>query len=130
MRRTLLLTDDPIDEPALVAGRPVSAGMGAAIVFSGVVRGSEDGAPIGAIGYEGFRAMVERQFGLLFDEMERRWPVGSVRLVHRLGIVKVGEPSLWVEVVAPHRREAFEASQWLIDEMKRVVPIWKRPIPA
>jgi molybdopterin synthase catalytic subunit len=130
MRRTLLLTDDPIDEPALVAGRPMSAGMGAAIVFSGVVRGSEDGAPIGAIGYEGFRAMVERQFGLLFDEMERRWPVGSVRLVHRLGIVKVGEPSLWVEVVAPHRREAFEASQWLIDEMKRVVPIWKRPIPA
>jgi len=72
MRRTLLLTDDPIDEPALVAGRPMSAGMGAAIVFSGVVRGSEDGAPIGAIGYEGFRAMVERQFGLLFDEMERR----------------------------------------------------------
>ena len=130
MRRTLLLTDDPIDEPALVAGRPMSAGMGAAIVFSGVVRGSEDGSPIGAIGYEGFRAMVERQFGLLFDEMEGRWPVGSVRLVHRLGIVKVGEPSLWVEVVAPHRREAFEASQWLIDEMKRVVPIWKRPIPA
>ena len=130
MRRTLLLTDDPIDEPALVADRPMSAGMGAAIVFSGVVRGSEDGAPIGAIGYEGFRTMVERQFGLLFDEMERRWPVGSVRLVHRLGVVKVGEPSLWVEVVAPHRKEAFEASQWLIDEMKRVVPIWKRPIPA
>ena len=100
------------------------------IVFSGVVRGSEDGSPIGAIGYEGFRTMVERQFGLLFDEMERRWPVGSVRLVHRLGVVKVGEPSLWVEVVAPHRKEAFEASQWLIDEMKRVVPIWKRPIPA
>ena len=94
MRRTLLLTDDPIDEPALVAGRPVSAGMGAAIVFSGVVRGSEDGSPIGAIGYEGFRTMVERQFGLLFDEMERRWPVGSVRLVHRLGVVKVGEPSV------------------------------------
>lgn len=130
MLRTLLLTDDPIDEPALVAGRQMSAGMGAAIVFSGVVRGSEDGAPIGAIGYEGFRAMVERQFGLLFDEMERRWPVGSVRLVHRLGVVKVGEPSLWVEVVAPHRKEAFEACQWLIDEMKRVVPIWKRPIPA
>ena len=130
MRRTLLLTDALIDEPALVAGRQMSAGMGAAIVFSGVVRGSEDGSPIGAIGYEGFRAMVERQFGLLFDEMERRWPVGSVRLVHRLGVVKVGEPSLWVEVVAPHRREAFEAGQWLIDEMKRVVPIWKRPVPA
>ena len=130
MLRTLQLTDAPIDEPTLVAGRQMSSGMGAAVVFSGVVRGSEDGSPITGIGYEGFRAMVERQFGLLFDEVERRWPVGSVRLVHRLGVVKVGEPSLWVEVVAPHRREAFEAGQWLIDEMKRVVPIWKRPIPA
>ena len=124
------LTTDPLDEPALVAGRTMSAGMGAAIAFSGVVRGSEEGAPIAAIDYEGFRAMVERQFGLLFDEVERRWPVESVRLVHRLGVVKVGEPSLWVEVVAPHRGEAFAACQWLIEEMKRVAPIWKRPVPA
>ena len=72
--------------------------------------------------------MVERQFSLLFDEVEQRWPVESVRLVHRLGVVPVGEPSLWVEVVAPHRGEAFAACQWLIDEMKRVVPIWKRPV--
>ena len=52
----------------------------------------------------------------------------EVGLVHRLGVVKVNEPSLWVEVVAPHRGEAFAACQWLIDEMKRVVPIWKRPL--
>ena len=51
----------------------------------------------------------------------------SVRLVHRVGMVKVNEPSLWVEVVTPHRGEAFAACQWLIDEMKRVVPIWKKP---
>ncbi len=128
MYRSLTLSTAPIDEPALVAARVMSAGMGAAIAFSGVVRGSEGSTPIVAIEYEGFRAMIERQFGLLFDEVEKRWPVESVRLVHRLGFVKVGEPSLWVEVVAPHRGEAFAACQWLIDEMKRVVPIWKRVV--
>jgi molybdopterin synthase catalytic subunit len=70
--------------------------------------------------------MAEHQFHLLFDEMEKRWPIESVRLLHRIGVVKAGEPSLWVEVIAPHRGESFAACQWLIDEMKRVVPIWKK----
>jgi len=67
-------------------------------------------------------------FHLLFDTMEKRWPIESIRLVHRVGLVKVTEPSLWVEAIAPHRGEAFAACQWLIDEMKRVVPIWKKPV--
>ena len=83
---------------------------------------------ISAIDYEAFGPMAERQFHLLFDEMEKRWPLESVRLVHRLGMVRVNEASLWVEIVAPHRGEAFAAGQWLIDEMKRVVPIWKKPL--
>jgi molybdopterin synthase catalytic subunit len=65
---------------------------------------------------------------MIFQEIERRWPIESVRLVHRIGIVKVNEPSLWVEMTAPHRGEAFAACQFLIDEMKRVVPIWKNPV--
>jgi len=128
MKRSLLITDQPIDETALLAARGMSAGMGAAVYFTGVVRDSEEGVAIEAIDYEAFKPMAERQFQLLFDEMEKRWPVESVRLVHRLGVVRVNEPSLWVEVVAPHRGEAFAACQWLIDEMKRVVPIWKKPL--
>jgi molybdopterin synthase catalytic subunit len=128
MKRSLLITTGPIDERALVAQRVMSHGMGAAVYFTGVVRGSEEGAAISAIDYEAFGTMAERQFQLLFDEMEKQWPIESVRLVHCVGIVQVNEPSLWVEVVAPHRGEAFAACQWLIDEMKRVVPIWKRPI--
>ena len=80
--------------------------------------------------YETFQKMAQHQFGLLFDELEKRWPIESVRLIHRVGIVKVNEPSLWVEVIAPHRGEAFAACQWLIDEMKRVVPIWKKTVEA
>ena len=128
VKRELTITSEPINEAALAASRKMSAGMGAAVIFLGVVRDTEEGANINAIEYESFQRMAEHQFNLLFDEIERRWPVESVRLIHRVGVVKVNEPSLWVEVVAPHRGEAFAACQWLIDEMKRVVPIWKKPL--
>jgi molybdopterin synthase catalytic subunit len=128
MNRELTFIQGPIDEAALVRRRTMSHGMGAAVYFAGVVRGGEDGRKIRAIEYEAFERMVERQFGLIFQEMEKRWPIESVRLVHRVGVVNVNEPSLWVEVVAPHRGEAFAACQYLIDEMKRVVPIWKKPL--
>jgi molybdopterin synthase catalytic subunit len=129
MNRSLTLTTAPIDEPALVARRTQSPGMGAAVCFTGLVRGTEAGTPITALEYESFQKMAEHQFGLLFDEMEKRWPVESIRLVHRLGVIPVNEPSLWIEVIAPHRAEAFAACKWLIDELKQVVPIWKKPVP-
>lgn len=128
MKRHLTITADPINEAVLLSQRTMSADMGAVVYFLGVVRGMEEGKAIHAIEYEAFEKMVTHQFNLLFDGMEKRWPIESVRLVHRIGVVKVNEPSLWVEVVAPHRGEAFAAGQWLIDEMKRVVPIWKKPI--
>jgi molybdopterin synthase catalytic subunit len=128
VNRQLIITDEPIPEAALLSQRAMSHQMGAAVYFLGVVRGDEEGNAISAIEYEAFEKMVTHQFNLLFDEMEKRWPIESVRLVHRLGVVKVNEPSLWVEVIVPHRGEAFAACQWLIDEMKRVVPIWKKPL--
>lgn len=128
MKREVTITTEPIDEAGLLARRAMSPGMGAAVYFAGVVRGTEDGVPISAIDYEAFQKMAQHQFELIFRELQRRWPVESVRIVHRLGRVKVNEPSLWVEVVAAHRGEAFAACQFLIDEMKRVVPIWKQPL--
>ena len=128
MKRQLKITTEPIDEPALLRQRSMSAGMGAAVYFLGVVRGTEGDANISALAYETFQRMAEHQISLLCDELAKRWPVESVRLVHRVGVVRAGEPSLWIEVVAPHRGEAFAACQWLIDEMKRVAPIWKKPV--
>src|SRR5689334_2863838 len=113
MQRHLTISAEPIDEPALLAQRLMSTGMGAAVYFLGVVRAEENGASISALEYESFQQMAEHQFNLLFTEMEKRWPIESVRLVHRLGIINVNEPSLWVEIVAPHRSEAFAACQWL-----------------
>lgn len=128
MKRELTITSEPIDEAALQSRRNASTGAGAVLYFLGVVREQEGDALIRAIDYEAFEAMARHQFGKIFDTVEARWPVESVRLVHRIGVVAAGEPSLWVEVVAPHRGEAFAACQFLIDEMKRVVPIWKKPV--
>ena len=128
MKRKLTITSEPIEEAALQLQRRMSAGMGAAIYFLGVVREQEGETTISAIDYEAFEEMARHQFNLIFNAVEKRWPIESVRVVHRLGVVKVGEPSLWVEVIAPHRGEAFAACQFIIEEMKRAVPIWKKPV--
>ena len=128
MLHSLIITPEPISEPALISSRSMSRGMGAAIYFLGVVRENEAGAPIQALEYEAFQKMAEHQFNLLFGQIQQRWPIESIRVVHRVGRINVNEPSLWVEIIAPHRGEAFAACQWLIDEMKRTVPIWKKPV--
>jgi len=128
MKRELVITSDAIREADLVSRRVMSDQMGAVVYFSGVVRGMEDARPIKAIEYEAFDKMARHQFGLLFDQIEQRWPIESIRVVHRIGKIMTNETSLWVEIIAPHRGEAFAACQFLIDEMKRVVPIWKKPM--
>ncbi len=130
MRTELTISREKIDEQALLQNRVVPDGMGAAVYFLGVVRGTEDGRAISAIEYEAFQQMAEHQFRLLFEQAGKRWPLQSIRLVHRVGRVEVGEASIWIEVVAAHREEAFAACQFIIGEMKRVVPIWKRPVNA
>ena len=128
MKTELTLSPNAIDEAALAKARSIIDGMGAVVTFAGVVRDREGEAAITGIDYESFDDMARRQFELIFAEIEQRWPIESVRLAHRTGIVKVNEPSLWVEVVAAHRAEAFYACQFLIDQMKQRVPIWKKPI--
>ncbi|MBI5393880.1 MAG: molybdenum cofactor biosynthesis protein MoaE [Verrucomicrobia bacterium] len=125
MTTTLTITDQPIDEARLLAARRIPADCGAAVTFLGVVRDIEAGAKIAALDYEAQRAMAEHQFRRIFAEVERRWPVSQLDLVHRIGRIPVGEASLWIQIVAGHRREAFEACQFVIDELKKVVPIWK-----
>lgn len=130
MKMELTISTGTIDEVTLARRREVGNGMGAVICFSGLVREIEGDAPITAIDYEAHEQMARHQFSLIFDAVEKRWPVESTRVVHRIGVVPVNEPSLWVEVVAPHRADAFAACQFIINEMKQKVPIWKKPLPA
>src|ERR1051326_1649781 len=123
----LQITRDEIDEAALAWRRKISVNVGAVITFQGIVRAAEGEQQISAIDYEAFEPMARKQFEHIFSEIRARWPIEAIRLVHRTGPVPVNKPSLWVEVTASHRGEAFEACQYLIDQMKVRVPIWKHP---
>jgi molybdopterin synthase catalytic subunit len=130
MRREIIITATPLDEAPLNAARQISPGSGAVVIFLGYVRELEGADKIAGIDYESFDAMAQRQFTHILNEIESRWPIESIRLVHRTGFVAANAPSLWVEVISGHRGEAFAACQYLIDEMKKRVPIWKRACPS
>ncbi|MGD1018250.1 MAG: molybdenum cofactor biosynthesis protein MoaE [Verrucomicrobiia bacterium] len=124
----LLLTDQPIDRAEAELGK-FGGDVGGVVTFWGVVRDREDGNPIHALEYTAYREMVEHQFRKLLTETHEKWPLKRIRIVHRLGVIAVGEPSLLVRVEAAHRGEAFAAAQFIIDELKQRVPIWKQVVP-
>lgn len=98
------------------------------VVFWGAVRGTEDGREILGIEYEAHRAMAEHQMRMVAEAAAEKFGTREIFVRHRLGFVPAGEPSVVVRVTSGHRGGAFGASQWIIDELKRVVPIWKRPV--
>ncbi|OGR88863.1 MAG: hypothetical protein A2992_09300 [Elusimicrobia bacterium RIFCSPLOWO2_01_FULL_59_12] len=119
----VFVTTEPLDSRPLSKTRRDPA-IGAVVTFQGTVRGEERGEPIAAITYEAYEAMARCLLKEIVRRAEMRWPV-RVAVAHRLGRVPVSEASLRVEAAGPHRQEAFEACQFVIDEIKRVAPIWK-----
>jgi molybdopterin synthase catalytic subunit len=120
------ITKQPLDPPVLHFSRT----EGAVVDFFGVVRSIENERMIDAIEYEAFEAMAERQLTLIADEAKDRYGLVSVVIHHRIGLVPVGEASLFVRVTARHRRAAFEGSSQIIERLKQAVPIWKHPVYA
>jgi len=111
----------------LAAGASDITGAGAVIDFCGVVRPIEDGREIEGIDYEAHREMAEHQLKRIADQAAERFGLRLVIVHHRIGFISVGEASLFLRVASPHRSEAFQASKWIVDELKKKVPIWKRP---
>ena len=100
--------------------------VGAVVLFLGTTRELTNGHETVALDYEAYRDMAERRLTQLESEARQRWPVIECMIVHRLGRVPVTEASVAIVVSTPHRADAFAAGQWLIDTLKRDVPIWKR----
>lgn len=121
------LTREPVDYEALTESvrRP---GCGAVALFLGTVRDVTGEERTVALEYEAYEPMAERTLAELEAEACRRWPIGAIAVVHRLGRLEVGEISVAVAVSTPHRADAFAACQFLIDRLKEVVPIWKKDI--
>jgi molybdopterin synthase catalytic subunit len=105
----------------------IDLASGARVDFQGIVRGSEDGREIEGIDYEAHREMAEHQLKQIAEKAAIQFALRSVIIHHRIGLVAVGEPSLFMRVCSGHREAAFQASRWIVDELKKKVPIWKRP---
>ncbi len=130
----IALQEEPIAVEAVFA-RLASAdptACGGVCVFEGRTRQEvhPDYGPLVALAYEAYASMALMQMRRLVQTARERWPIAKLVLVHRVGQVAVGAPSVIIAVVCAHREEAFAACRWLIDTLKQEVPIWKKEIWA
>jgi molybdopterin synthase catalytic subunit len=119
------LVKEPIDAASLAA-RVKQGEDGAVVVFDGIVRNNTRGRHTLFLVYEAYEEMALRQMRALAEEAVAVHGVRQVAMVHRLGRLEVGETSVLVAVASAHRAQAFEACRWLIDTLKKTVPIWKK----
>jgi molybdopterin synthase catalytic subunit len=121
------IVDGPIDLLALESAVRTDAD-GAVIVFRGVARRHSRGRDVVHLEYEAYPEMAEKVMAQIGDEMQERWPISRVAMVHRTGVLEIGQASVVIAVSAPHRSEAFEAAEYAIDRLKQIVPIWKKEV--
>src|SRR3954470_5491057 len=119
----LLKTREELERPLT----SLDGSAGAVLDFRGVVRGMQDGRKIDGIDYEAHATMAEHQLRLIGEQAIERFRLTTAVIRHRTGFVPVGDVSLLARVAAPHRQAAIEAMEWLVDELKKKVPIWKHP---
>jgi molybdopterin synthase catalytic subunit len=122
------IVEEPIDVGAIVTGafRP---DCGAVATFVGTTRIDESSsASVEYLEYEAYRPMAGRKLEEIGAEIRERWEVGEVSIIHRIGRVYPGEPSVIIVVASPRRGPAFEASRYAIERIKEIVPIWKREV--
>ncbi len=122
------IVEDTIDVSSLVAAaqRP---DCGAVNTFIGTTRVDESaGNSVEYLEYEAYRSMADKKLQQIGSEIQEKWDVGHVSIVHRLGRVDPGEASVVIVVASPRRGPAFEASRYAIERIKEIVPIWKREV--
>jgi molybdopterin synthase catalytic subunit len=121
------IVEGPIEDVALEDAVRTDAD-GAVIVFRGVARRFSRGRDVVHLEYEAYPEMAEKVMAQIGDEVKTRWPITEVAMVHRTGVLEIGQASVAIAVSAPHRGEAFAAAQYAIDRLKQIVPIWKKEV--
>ena len=118
------LSATPIDPDALL--RAIEGhGIGAVVTFEGRVRDHNEGRAVGGLAYQAYAELAEAEGTKIIEEAHARFGVAQALCVHRVGELAIGELAVWVGVGAAHRDEAFIACRYVIDEVKKRVPIWK-----
>lgn len=123
------LTTEPIDI-ASIARRVVPRECGATVTLDGYVRQITKGRETDHLIYEAYEPMALKEMEKLITAAKEQFEISNVGIVHRLGKLDIGETSVVISVAAPHRKAAFAACEWLIRELKRTVPIWKKEVYA
>lgn len=119
------LTQGPIVLDTLLRG-VTGPERGGTCVFLGTVRDDGGADAVAAIDYRAYERMAEAELERMLSEARDRWPDARVAVQHRLGVVPVSEASIAIVAAAPHRAEAFAACRYVIEEVKRRLPVWKR----
>jgi molybdopterin synthase catalytic subunit len=120
----MFLTESPIDVAAMLL--EARASDGALCLFVGVVRNENEDRPTTEIHYEAYAPMAEREMDRIAKALAEEFPSVRIRMQHRTGRLGIGEASVAIAAVAPHRAEAFAACRAAIDRVKATVPIWKK----
>jgi len=123
------LTTSPLDIGE-IARRVVPEECGATVTLDGYVRRFTKGRETEYLVYEAYEPMALKEMEKLSETAKGKFEISHAAIVHRLGRLEIGETSVVIAVAAPHRRAAFEACEWLIKELKRTVPIWKKEVYA
>ncbi len=118
------IVDSPIDAAQLLA-RVSNHANGAVLLFVGTVRDVNDGRGVSGMEYSAYRAMAERELADIAREAAEQFGTDDVAVEHRLGTLALGESSVAIAVAHPHRGAAYDASRYLIEQLKKRVPIWK-----
>jgi molybdopterin synthase catalytic subunit len=119
------ITNEPLD-PTVLMALVQSPDMGALVTFAGIVRNHFAGRPTASLEYEAFEPMARNVLADLAEQARRQWGTGGIAIHHRIGQLGIGETAVLIVVAAPHRHEAFEAAEWIMDRIKEVAPIWKK----
>ena len=119
------ITTEPLDVQALndLVKRPSD---GAVVTFDGIVRDNFDGRPVRALEYEAYADMAQKKMEAIGKEVQAKFDIGKIAMVHRIGHLDIGESSIVIAVAAPHRHAAFEACAYAMDRVKADVPVWKK----
>ncbi len=123
------LTTDPIDITG-VARRVIPPECGATVTLDGYVRKFTRTRETLYLEYEAYEPMAIKEMQKLCDAAKEQFEISNIGIVHRLGKLEIGETSVVISVAAPHRKAAFAACEWIIRELKRTVPIWKKEVYA
>jgi molybdopterin synthase catalytic subunit len=119
------IVDRPIDSAALLA-EVADNRHGATVLFIGTVRDVNDGEAVTGLDYTAYGAMADRELRSIVEEAMDRWSESDIVVEHRIGTLELGDVSVAIAAAHPHRGQAFEAARYVIEELKKRAPIWKR----